>query len=82
MKTNELTIEAVLKQRYSNVSKPTHISIDDNKVKHGMWNAVIPFNKSNISVGVFTYDNFTTQQEMNTAEFTRFCSYGGFTYTF
>ena len=82
MITNDLTLETVLKQSYSNVSKPTPVSIDSNKVKHSRLSSCFRLNGYEVAIGVFTYDKFTTQQEQDDAKFTRFCSYGGFTYTF
>jgi len=82
MNTRNLTLESVLKEKYTNVSKPTPVSIDDNKIKHGRLSSCFRLNGYEVAIGVFTYDNFTTQQEQDYAKFTRFCSYGGFTYTF
>ena len=82
MKTNKLRIETELRERYNNVSTPARIVIDCEKVKHSRWTSSFQFNSYDVAIGVFTYDNFTTQDEQDAAEFTRFFSYGGFTYTF
>ena len=82
MNTNKLRIETGLKERYDNVSTPARIVIDCEKVKHSRWASHFHFNGYEVSIGVFTYDNFTTLDEQDAAEFTRFFAYGGFTYTF
>ena len=82
MIANKLRIETELKGRYNNVSTPVRIVIDSEKVNHSRWTSAFRFNDYEVAIGVFTYDKFTTQQEQDSAEFTRFFAYNGFTYTF